>query len=147
MEKKEYLNEENYQKVKGKISVVAFIVLIVGLVIGGMLIVNSIKINNDVNVAYSETTKINIIEKIQQEENLLKLKKIAIEAKGIKYSSFAKYTDGEAYDLKIITNVMDPSFAYWKFDEYQFQKMDEDDEVYKLLCDFDNVNFDKYFEY
>ena len=36
---------------------------------------------------------------------------------------------------------------YWKFDEYQFQKMDENDEVYKLLCDFENVDFDKYFEY
>ena len=36
---------------------------------------------------------------------------------------------------------------YWKFDEYQFQKMDEDDEVYQLLCNFDNVDFAKYFEY
>lgn len=36
---------------------------------------------------------------------------------------------------------------YWKFDEYQFQKMDENDDVYRLLCDFENVDFDKYFEY
>ena len=36
---------------------------------------------------------------------------------------------------------------YWKFDEYQFQKMDEEDDVYKLLSDFENVDFDKYFEY
>ena len=36
---------------------------------------------------------------------------------------------------------------YWKFDEYQFQKMDEEDEVYQLLCDFENVDFTKYFEY
>ena len=35
----------------------------------------------------------------------------------------------------------------WKFDEYQFQKMDEDDEVYRLLCNFDDVDFDRYFSY
>lgn len=36
---------------------------------------------------------------------------------------------------------------YWQFDEYNFQKMDEDDEVYLLLCDFENVDFDHFFEY
>lgn len=35
----------------------------------------------------------------------------------------------------------------WKFDEYKFQKMDEDDEVYRLLCNFDDVDFDRYFTY
>ena len=35
----------------------------------------------------------------------------------------------------------------WKFNEYNFQRMDEDDEVYKLLCSFDDVDFDKYFSY
>ena len=35
----------------------------------------------------------------------------------------------------------------WKFDEYNFQRMDEDDEVYMLLCSFDDVDFDRYFEY
>ena len=34
---------------------------------------------------------------------------------------------------------------YWKFDEYSFQRMDEDDEVFRLLCSFDDVDFDKYF--
>ena len=36
---------------------------------------------------------------------------------------------------------------YWKFDEYCFQRMDEDDDVFKLLCSFDDVDFDKYFQY
>lgn len=36
---------------------------------------------------------------------------------------------------------------YWKFDEYSFQRMDEDDEVFRLLCSFDDVDFDKYFQY
>ena len=35
----------------------------------------------------------------------------------------------------------------WKFDEYNFQRMDEDDEVFRLLCSFDDVEFDRYFSY
>ena len=36
---------------------------------------------------------------------------------------------------------------YWKFNEYNFQRMDEEDPVYQLLCSFDDVDFDKYFQY
>lgn len=36
---------------------------------------------------------------------------------------------------------------FWKFDEYNFQRMDEDDDVFRLLCSFDDVDFDKYFQY
>lgn len=36
---------------------------------------------------------------------------------------------------------------FWLFDEYNFQRMDEDDEVYMLLCCFDDVDFDRYFAY
>lgn len=35
----------------------------------------------------------------------------------------------------------------WKFDEFKFQRMDEEDEVYQLLCSFDDVDFDRYFAY
>ena len=35
----------------------------------------------------------------------------------------------------------------WKFDEYNFQRMDADDEVFRLLCSFDDVDFDRYFSY
>ena len=35
----------------------------------------------------------------------------------------------------------------WKFNEYNFQRVDEDDEVYTLLCSFEDVDFDKYFSY
>ncbi len=35
----------------------------------------------------------------------------------------------------------------WRFNEYSFQKMDEDDEVYQLLCSFDDVDFSHFFEY
>lgn len=36
---------------------------------------------------------------------------------------------------------------YWKFDEFNFHRMDEDDNVFKLLCSFDDVDFDRYFQY
>lgn len=36
---------------------------------------------------------------------------------------------------------------YWKFDNYRFQRMDEDNDVYKLLCSFDDVDFDRFFQY
>ena len=35
----------------------------------------------------------------------------------------------------------------WKFDEFKFQKMDEEDDVFLLLSCFDDVDFDKYFSY
>ncbi len=48
---------------------------------------------------------------------------------------------------KEIVRVTGINPKYWKFDNYKFQKMDEEDEVYKLLCNFENVDFCKYFEY
>jgi len=48
---------------------------------------------------------------------------------------------------KEIVRVFGINPKLWKFDEFQFQKMDEDDEVYRLLCNFDDVDFDRYFSY
>ena len=50
------------------------------------------------------------------------------------------------YD-KDIVRVIGINPKLWKFDEYNFQRMDEDDEVFKLLCCFDDVDFDRYFQY
>lgn len=50
------------------------------------------------------------------------------------------------YDKQIV-RVIGISPKLWKFDEYNFQRMDEDDEVFKLLCCFDDVDFDRYFQY
>ena len=35
----------------------------------------------------------------------------------------------------------------WKFDEYNFHRLDDDDEIFHLLCNFEDVDFDKYFSY
>lgn len=35
----------------------------------------------------------------------------------------------------------------WKFDDYSFQRMNVEDPYYKLLSDFSDVDFDRYFQY
>lgn len=56
---------------------------------------------------------------LSKEKENLESKKQDLEEKGIKYSAFATYNDGENYDLKIITEALDPSFSYCNFDEYK----------------------------
>lgn len=48
---------------------------------------------------------------------------------------------------KSIVRVRGINPKYWLFDEYNFQRMDEDDEVFQLLCSFDDVDFDRFFQY
>ena len=48
---------------------------------------------------------------------------------------------------KNIVRVKGISPKYWKFDEYNFQRLDDDDEIFHLLCNFEDVDFDKYFTY
>lgn len=49
-------------------------------------------------------------------------------------------------DKEIVT-VKGINPKYWLFNEYNFHRMDEDDDVFRLLCSFDDVDFDKYFQY
>lgn len=48
---------------------------------------------------------------------------------------------------KMVVRVRGISPKFWLFDEYNFQRMDEDDEVFKLLCSFEDVDFDRFFQY
>ncbi len=36
---------------------------------------------------------------------------------------------------------------YWTFDEYNYKRIPEDDEVYLLLCNMDEDDFNRYFDY
>ena len=36
---------------------------------------------------------------------------------------------------------------YWLFDEYNYQRLDDNDEIFTLLCNFDDVDFDRYFSW
>ena len=46
-----------------------------------------------------------------------------------------------------IVRVIGINPKYWKFDDYNFQRIDENDDVYRLLCNFDDVDFDRFFQY
>ena len=105
MAENKYLNEEKYQKAEKSITLVAILVLVVGLCIGGFLIYKG--------VAKPGTSKVEEL-KVQ-----LEAKKSELESKGVKYNEFAKYSDGEEYELKIITKALDPSFPNCEFDEYK----------------------------
>lgn len=140
-EKKEFLTEENYERGKKKLKMVAIIVLVMGLLIGGSLITVGILKQSKTNSNYSEDTikklqndieveKVNLETKktelegkrdeaLRIEKQNLENKKQELISKGIKYNNSTKYDDGESYDLKIVTNVLDPSFNYCAFDEYK----------------------------
>lgn len=46
-----------------------------------------------------------------------------------------------------IVRVIGINPKFWKFDNYSFQRMDEDNDIFKLLCNFDDVDFDRFFQY
>ena len=140
-EKKEFLTEENYERGKKKLKMIAIIVLVIGLLIGGSLITVGILKQSKTNSNYSEDTikklqndieaeKVNLETKktelegkrdeaLRVEKQNLENKKQELISKGIKYDNSTKYDDGESYDLKVITNALDHSFNYCAFDEYE----------------------------
>ena len=48
---------------------------------------------------------------------------------------------------KSIAKVKGINPKFWSFDEYNFQRLDDNDEIFHLLCNFEDVDFDKYFTY
>lgn len=120
MEDKKLLNEKTYQKNKKKVILLAILVLLIGLSVGGVLVAAGFRKQFKINSIYSEENKQSLKEKINQEKQNLEAKKTELESKGIKYDTFAKYDEGEIYDLKILTDVLDPSKNYCDWNkEYQ----------------------------
>jgi len=68
MNKKEYLNEENYEKSKKKITTIAIIVLVVGILIGGSLIATGLIKQGKINSQYSEESKLAKAEELEREK-------------------------------------------------------------------------------
>ncbi len=105
MSENKYLNEKKYQKAERKLTLVAILVLIIGLSIGGYLLYKGL--------AKPESHK---VETLKAE---LESQKQALEASGITFDITTEYSDGKAYDLKIITEALDPSFNHCSFEEYK----------------------------
>lgn len=112
MDEKKYLNEEKYQKTEKGITVFAILILVVGLLIGGFLIYRGI--------AKPATSKVDALEKKLEE------KRNELISKGIEYDESSEYTDGEKYDLYIITNALDSSFSNCEFAEYKNNSITKD---------------------
>ena len=105
MLKEELLNGGKFQKTKNKLRIIILIIWLIFIALGGFLIYKGLG-NNSNN-------------KLLSIENKLKEQKESLEASGLKYNTFATYSDGDLYNLKIITEVLDPSFSYCSFDEYK----------------------------
>jgi hypothetical protein len=110
-EKKELLNEERFQKNQKAVTLVAIIVLIIGLCLGVGLIISG------KNKATTKTTTEVSTTSLAEEKTKLETRKTELKAKGITASS--NYEDGEAYELYLITKALDPSFSWCEFDEYK----------------------------
>ena len=105
MLKEELLNEGKFQKTKNKLRIIMLVVWLIFIALGIFLIYKGLGNNSS--------------DKLLSIENKLKEQKESLEASGLKYNTFATYSDGDLYNLKIITEVLDPSFSYCSFDEYK----------------------------
>lgn len=128
MENKKYLDEKKYQKTKRILNIIASLLVIIGLSIGiGSKIAKNADKPSETKIAElkgeleSEKSKleVKVTESLAAEKKKLEDKKNELTAKGVKYNSMAEYDEGEVYDLKIVTKVLDPSFDYCAFDEYK----------------------------
>lgn len=71
MEKKEFLDEENYQRSKKKIANIALLILIVGILLGGSLIIVGLVKQDKINDQYSEESKLVKAEQLELEKQNL----------------------------------------------------------------------------
>jgi len=159
--KKEYLNEENFQKVNNKIKskgkLITNITLGIGIaliLIGVILMLTNKSENNNGNVVDErqkiesqialkeqelKTEKDNLKNTLPQVKSELNTKKQELINRGIKKSS--DYNDGEAYDLYILDNALDPGVNYCLFDEYNKNEITAD---YCTLTNLVNGNDHEY---
>lgn len=156
--KKEYLNEEKYQQVNNDIKRIGKLVTSISLIIGIILILSGIILLN--NNKQDESINENLIEEkitlkedeIKKEKNKLKnkLNQITLDLtnkkkdlinKGVKESS--NYNDGEAYDLYILDNALDPDLVshHCAFDKYNKNEMTKD------YCTLNNLFNEDYHRY
>lgn len=154
MEQEEYLNEERYQRTKGKISIIGTIFCLFFILLGAGLIslgvYNIIKYNDKEVLKIEENNLLKIKEEIQ-----LKIEPIEQEIKKLEREQFTGFNDEyyvrkdkieelaksiseETYTITLISRALDKGFNYCAFDEYQ------DSEYTKNYCDYRYNNPTKY---
>lgn len=141
MENNKILNEENFQKNKKKVTKMAIIVLVLGILIGGSLIATGLVKQHNVNSQYSEKSKADLQKQLEDEKQILLEKKAKLkdkidpvekEIKDLKREPFTGFdkayyeredkieeleesilTDKKSIDT--IDNALDDSFAHCSF--------------------------------
>ena len=130
MNNKEYLNEERYQKNKKKITIVALIVLMAGLLLGGFLICKGLNQHSESNKQKlaEEKTKLVASKKTLEE----KIKPVEEQIKALEREKFTGFNSeyynrkdkieelnesikADKEDIKIIDDALDDSFAHCEF--------------------------------
>lgn len=171
MENKKYLNEETYQKNKKKVTRLALIILIVGVLIGGSLIVTGLIKQGKVNSQYSEDNKVIISQQLETEKQNLISKKAELEAKIEPVETQIKKLERELFtgfddayyeredkieeleesiatdknSISVIDKALDESFAWCEFDEAKNNTYTSEYCSLKLQLD-DFTDFNKGFD-
>lgn len=130
MENRTYLNEERYQKNKKKITIVALIVLIVGFLIGGGLIAAGLIKQSKINDKYSETSKTQQVQKLEDEKS-----KIAEEIEAEKQKILTSKTQLESKIQPVeeeIKSLQREQFT--GFDEAYYAREDRIEELKKSIA-------------
>lgn len=143
MDNKGYLSEEKYQKNKKKIVVIALIVLILGLLIGGSLIAIGLMKQGETNSKYSEDSKANLTGQVEAEkQNLIqsrtqleeKVEPVQEEIKKLEREEFVGFDDdyyarkdrieelersisADQKSINTINEALNGSFNYCAFDD------------------------------
>lgn len=143
---KEFLTEENYNRGKRKISFISLIVLCCGLLVGGVLVAIGVMRNIEISNRYSSENIARVEKQIEDEKAKLEARRKELADKGVKYDYSANYTDGDAYEYKIIYNVLDPSFDRCHMDEYKDSKVTKKYCSLKEELDEISDDFNKEFE-
>lgn len=141
-----YLNEEKYRESKSKLTKVALVFLVIGLIAGFLVIIIGINKQSKVNSKYSDKSLADVNKKLENEKVFLKSRKDELINNGVTYNGFTTYEDEESYELKIITNVLNPSFDYCSFSEYKGNSITKNYCYYQNQINDINNGFNRDFE-
>ena len=140
MEKKEYLNEEKYQKTKNKISVIGKVVLTilwtVGLGLISIGIFNIIKYNDKDALKQEEAKLVKIQEELEQKVNPIEdeIKKLDRDKYDTNNSEERYAIEGERKQLKLIEGAIDEFDTQCGFSDYR------EYELVSTYCDYRKLN-------
>lgn len=143
MENQKHLTEENYVKGKRKLKILAVVILIIGVLVGGSLILVGLNKKANVNSQYSEENKETISQQLETEKQILLNKKSELELKidpieeqikQLQREPFTGFDDAyyerkdrieeleksiatDKNSISVIDKALDESFSWCDFDE------------------------------